>query len=65
MAGNSFWDKIGLHDWFLKKGAVEETFVPTSLTPDEVYKYIVEEIRKTSSFSIDNIIEKLYNSSSL
>lgn len=37
----SFWQRIGLHDWFLKK---EETDLPgkTFITPDAVYNYIVQ-----------------------
>ncbi len=36
----TFWKKIGAHNWFLKK---ETVFTETSsMTPDVVYKYIVE-----------------------
>ncbi|MEO6488444.1 MAG: hypothetical protein ABIO04_00770 [Ferruginibacter sp.] len=39
----TFWQRIGVHDWFLKKesGALETAF----LTPDVVYKYIVEKFQ--------------------
>jgi hypothetical protein len=29
----SFWQQIGLHDWFLKKEAVEATQQVVTLTP--------------------------------
>ncbi len=38
----TFWQSIGLHDWFLKK---EDTLVEaqaSSLTPDGIYNYIVQ-----------------------
>lgn len=38
----SFWQRMGLHDWFLKKEAVETSQKVITLTPDDVYKYIVE-----------------------
>jgi hypothetical protein len=40
----SFWQKIGMHEWFLKKN--EETSATIqSITPNDVYKYIVEKFR--------------------
>ncbi len=39
----TFWKRIGAHNWFLKKEAIAtET---TSLTPDVVYKYLVEKFQ--------------------
>ncbi|HMI78706.1 MAG TPA: hypothetical protein VK484_07925 [Ferruginibacter sp.] len=39
----TFWKKIGVQDWFLKK---ETVFTETSsMTPDVVYKYIVEKFQ--------------------
>jgi len=39
----TFWKRTGIQDWFLKKeAAVAET---PGMTPDEVYKYIVEKFR--------------------
>src|SRR5882672_4454718 len=36
----TFWKKIGAHNWLLKK---ETVFTETSsMTPDVVYKYIIE-----------------------
>ena len=41
----TFWQRSGLHDWFLKKEAgVAET---SSMTPDTVYKYIIEKFRES------------------
>jgi len=37
----SFWQRIGLHDWFLKKEDIREREQPT-ITPDDVYKYIIQ-----------------------
>ena len=38
----SIWQRMGLHDWFLKKEATVRTPEVTSLTPNDVYKYIIE-----------------------
>jgi len=39
----TFWKKIGVQDWFLKK---ETVFTETSsMTPDVVYKYIIEKFQ--------------------
>ena len=38
----TFWQRMGLHDWFLKKEASISTQQVPTLTPDDVYKYIVE-----------------------
>lgn len=46
MSSNTFWKRIGLHDWFLKKEAVTQTAV---LTPDVIYKYIVEKFEESIS----------------
>lgn len=41
----TFWQRIGLHNWFLKK----ETGIkePASLTPEVVYKFIVEKFEES------------------
>ncbi|MGN6163450.1 MAG: hypothetical protein ACTHOF_02825 [Flavisolibacter sp.] len=42
----SFWQKIGMHEWFLKKN--EETAAAMqTITPNDVYKYIVEKFRES------------------
>ncbi len=43
----TFWQRMGLHDWFLKKEAVETTQQVIMLTPDDVYKYIVEKFNES------------------
>lgn len=44
----SFWQKIGMHQWFLKKN--EETAAAMqTITPNDVYKYIVEKFRESIS----------------
>lgn len=41
----TFWKKIGVQDWFLKK---ETVFTETSsMTPDVVYKYIIEKFQSS------------------
>lgn len=42
----SFWQRMGLHDWFLKKEtSVDE--VALSVTPNDVYKYIYEKFNES------------------
>ena len=42
----SFWQKIGMHEWFLKKE--EEPFTAVqSITPNDVYKYIVDKFQES------------------
>jgi len=43
----SIWQKMGLHDWFLKQEATEVTQQILSLTPDDVYKYIVQKFNES------------------
>ena len=43
----TFWKRIGLHDWFLKKTPSSESLLPSPLTADEIYKYIIEEFRRS------------------
>lgn len=43
----SFWQQLGLHEWFLKKEAIETTQQVAILTPDDVYKYIVEKFEES------------------
>jgi hypothetical protein len=38
----SFWQRIGMHDWFLKKEDDNRNEVQT-ITPDAVYKYILQQ----------------------
>ncbi len=42
----SFWQKIGMHEWFLKKE--EAPFLAVqSITPNDVYKYIVDKFQES------------------
>lgn len=43
----SFWQRIGLHDWFLKKEALRESATAPGLTPNDVYKYINEKFKES------------------
>lgn len=43
----SFWQRIGLHDWFLKKENIAEKAAPVTLTPNDVYKYILEKFHES------------------
>ena len=43
----SFWQKIGLHDWFLKGGNSEQTQRHAALTPNDVYKYILDKFTQS------------------
>lgn len=42
----SFWQKIGMHEWFLKKNE-EPSATAQSITPNDVYKYIAEKFRES------------------
>lgn len=43
----SFWQRIGLHDFFLKKETDPVDYTPPSLTPDDVYKYIIDKFQES------------------
>jgi hypothetical protein len=43
----SFWQRIGLHDFFLKKEADAVDATPPSLTPSDVYHYILEKFKES------------------
>ncbi|MCW3091223.1 MAG: hypothetical protein JWP81_2292 [Ferruginibacter sp.] len=38
----TFWQRMGLHDWFLKSENMESVAEAKNLTPNMVYKYIVD-----------------------
>ena len=41
----TFWQRSGVHNWFLKKEAID---IDTSaITPDQVYKYIIQKFRES------------------
>jgi hypothetical protein len=43
----SFWQRIGLHDFFLKKESDPVDYTPPSLTPNDVYHYIIEKFKES------------------
>ena len=44
---SSFWQRMGLHEWFLKQEAHTNNEKTPNLTPDDVYKYIVEKFEES------------------
>src|SRR5215213_9656826 len=42
----SFWQKIGMHEWFLKKNEERSLSIPT-ITPNDVYKYILDKFSES------------------
>jgi hypothetical protein len=42
----SFWQKIGMHEWFLKKEE-EPSVAVSSITPNDVYKYIIDKFQES------------------
>jgi hypothetical protein len=47
MKEKSFWQRIGFHDWFLKKETDDGDGSAPSLTPDHVYKYILQKFNES------------------
>ena len=43
----SFWQRIGLQDWFLKKENFENGKKVLTITPNDVYKYILEKFNES------------------
>ena len=43
----SFWQRIGLHDFFLKKESERADTASPSLTPNAVYHYIIEKFKES------------------
>jgi hypothetical protein len=43
----SFWQRIGLHDFFLKKETERIDTAPPNLTPNNVYHYIIEKFKES------------------
>lgn len=42
----SFWQRIGLHDWFLKGTATAAT--APAVTPNDVYTYLIQQFRQSA-----------------
>ena len=38
----SFWQRMGFHEWFLKREADSTLLEPPALTPDDVYKFLLQ-----------------------
>lgn len=45
----TLWKRMGLHDWFLKKEVTDVSQQVAVLTPDDVYKYIVQKFNESIS----------------
>ncbi|MDQ6814896.1 MAG: hypothetical protein M3040_14265 [Bacteroidota bacterium] len=43
----TLWQRMGLHDWFLKKEVTDVTQKIPVLTPNDVYKYIVQKFNES------------------
>lgn len=43
----SFWQRMGLHDWLLKKSDAATIAAAPSITPNDVYKYIVDKFNES------------------
>ena len=43
----SFWQRMGFHEWFLKREADTNTKQILPLTADDVYKYIVQKFEES------------------
>lgn len=43
----SFWQRIGLHEWFLKKEADPSAAAQPVLTPNDVYHYILQKFNES------------------
>lgn len=43
----SIWKKLGLHDWFLKKENTQAKQQVATVTPEDVFRYIVEKFKSS------------------
>ena len=43
----TIWQKLGLHDWFLKNEAIATPKEALRLTPDDVFAYIVDKFQES------------------
>lgn len=46
---NTLWQRIGLQNWFLSNDQAASEEVKKALTPDDVYKYIIEKFKESVS----------------
>jgi hypothetical protein len=42
----SFWEKMGMHEWFLRRNETSSVAVPT-ITPNDIYKYILDKFSES------------------
>lgn len=47
MESKSFWERLGIQDWFLTSENTGQSGRSDALTPDDVYKYIVEKFTES------------------
>src|SRR5687768_10011788 len=43
----TFWQRIGLHDWFLKKENTASAATAPALTPNDIYHYILQKFEES------------------
>jgi len=43
----SFWQRLGLHEWFLKDDGTDDETGALSITPDKVYHYVLEKFHES------------------
>ncbi len=43
----SFWQRMGFHEWFLKREADTTTVAAPALTPDDIYNYLVQKFSES------------------
>jgi len=43
----SFWQRMGFHEWFLKREADYSVQQTTALRPDDIYKYIIQKFEES------------------
>ena len=43
----NFWQRIGIQDWFLKDPAAQQQMAAAMLTPEEVYRYILQKFEES------------------
>lgn len=44
---STFWQRIGMHDWFLNSENTVAKAKPKTVTPNDVYKYIIEKFKES------------------
>ena len=44
---STLWQRFGLQNWFLSSDSPESEQIKKALTPDDVYKYIIEKFKES------------------